>query len=518
MRRADLLELDVDSRPARLGAYLQAQFARVLRVAVDEIALDQPANSFALDSLMAVELQHTIETDLAADAPMVSFLGELSISQLAEQLLSQIEATPPRELHAARAGRADVDGHALSAGQRALWFLQQLDPQNAAYNIASAVRVRGALDVAALRRAFERLIERHPALRSVVVAPDGQPRRQINTPGTLAFHVTDATRWNAARLDEYLRAEAFRPFDLEQGPLFKVHLLQRAEDEPILLLVVHHIVADLWSIAILLHELGLFYTAERSGVPAPLTPPAQQYDDYVAYQSELLATQGEELAAYWQQKLSGELPPLELPADRPRPAVRTFRGAVERFTLDAALTHRLKGLARANGTTLYTALLATFQVLLHRYSGQDDVLVGSPTAGRSRAEFAGLVGYFVNPVVLRADLSGNPTFTRFLSATRTTVLEALQHQEYPFARLVERLQAGRDPRRSPVFQALFALQRAQAGADAGLTALALGVDGARVQAGELVSRSDPPGAAYSAVRPVPDHGRVARRSGRFVRI
>ncbi|HEY0604260.1 MAG TPA: amino acid adenylation domain-containing protein, partial [Herpetosiphonaceae bacterium] len=487
LSRADLMACPAAERPALVERYLKEQIARVLRIAPSEIAPAQSINALGLDSLMAIELQHSAEADLQIVLPMVSFLRDLHIAELAAELLDQLSQ---QEAGPQRTDTAGAD-QPLSPGQRALWFLHQLAPESAAYNIANAVRIRSAVDAAALERAFQKLIDRHAALRSVIVAPDGEPIQRVLDQAAVSFQALDASGWSESALEAYLTAETQRPFDLTTGPLLRVYLLGRSAEEQILVLVLHHIIADLWSLAVLLQELGTLYSAERDQTDAALAPLALQYADYVRWQAEDLAGErGQRLWDYWQQQLAGDLPVLQLPTDRPRPPVQTYRGEARSFTLNADLTQQIKQLAQDRGTTLYTLLLTAFQVLLHRYSGQHDILVGSPTAGRTRSQLANVVGYFVNPVVLRADLAGNPAFTALLEQSRQTVLAAFEHQEYPFAWLVERLQAERDPSRSPLFQAMFILQKVQQ-QSADVTALALGDPGAQVQLGELVLESLP---------------------------
>jgi hypothetical protein len=237
--------------------------------------------------------------------------------------------------------------------------------------------------------------------------------------------------------------------------VLRVNLFTCSAQEHVLLLVVHHIAIDFWSLAVLLTELGVLYPAEKAGVKALLPALDSQYTDYVRWQAEMLAgPEGERLWAYWQKQLAGQLPLLELPTDRPRPPVPTYRGASYDFHLNYELSSRLKALAKAQGATLYMVLLSAFQVILHHHTGQEDLLVGSPVLGRSRAEFEGIVGLFTNPVILRANCSGNPTFEGFLGQVRQTVLAALEHQDYPTLLLVERLHPARDLRRPPLCQVM----------------------------------------------------------------
>ena len=264
----------------------------------------------------------------------------------------------------------------------------------------------------------------------------------------------------------------------------RVNLFSRSPQEHILLLVIHHIVVDFWSLAVTLNELGTLYLAERAGRPASLRPLDLQYTDFVRWQAGMLAgPAGERLWDYWKQKLAGPLPVLNLPTDRPRPPIQMFRGAQHDFTLDPDLARRLKRFAKAEGVTLYMVLLATFEVMLYQHSGQEDILVASPMAGRSRAEFEGIVGFFANPVVLRADLSGNPTFRAFLGQVRQTVLAALDHQDYPILRLAQRLRPPRDLSRPPLCQAMFVLDKPHRVAELAVPGFAGGETGLRMSLG-----------------------------------
>jgi amino acid adenylation domain-containing protein len=347
----------------------------------------------------------------------------------------------------------------LSHGQRALWFMQRLAPDSVAYNFAHAARILTELDVSAFQRAIQRLVRRHPALRATFPSRDGEPAQRIHDHAEFHFRAEEVTWWSEARLNERLAEEVYRPFDLARGPLLRVFLFTRSAREHVVLLVTHHIVADLWSMAVVMSELGALYSAEKSGIPVALNPLPAKYTDYVRRQAELLAgPEGERLWAYWRKRLAGAPLVLNLPTDRPRPPVPTDRGTAKTMRLGRVASQGLKALARAHGATLFMTLLAAFQALLHRYTGQEDILVASPIIGRGR-EAANLIGYFVNPVVLRADFSEDPTFSSFLDQVRRTALEAFEHSAYPFSLLIERLQPERDPSRPPLVQASFAWQQ-----------------------------------------------------------
>jgi condensation domain-containing protein len=372
--------------------------------------------------------------------------------------------------------------HALSYGQRALWFVQRLAPGATAYNVNLAARA-GELDAAAFRAAWQALADRHPALRTTYPTVAGQPVARVHPRLEIDFAAVDAGGWPDTEIEARLAAEAHRPHDLERGPAVRLSLLRRSEAEHALLFGMHHIGVDFTSLALLIDELGALYAARRQGREAALPPLSAAYEDFVRWQADLLAGMGgEELLAYWRGRLAGAPPALALPADRPRPRVQGFRGGLhqERFAPD--LTAALKALAAAQGVSLSTLLLAAFQALLHRYTAQQDVLVGSPVPGRGPLGFADVVGYFVNTVVLRADFAGAPTFRALLARTRQRVAEALAHQDYPFPLLVERLRPQRDPAVPPFFQVFFVLYE---GSEQRIVRLLTGEGGAALDVGGL---------------------------------
>jgi amino acid adenylation domain-containing protein len=377
----------------------------------------------------------------------------------------------------------------LSYGQRGLWFLSQLDQERAAYNVFFPARIRSRVDVPAFRRALQTLMARHPSLRTTFEQHDGEPRQRVHssvasTADWLQIH--DAAAWSEETLRTRVEEEAYRPFDLERGPLVRLHLFSRAPEDHIFLLTAHHLIGDFWSLVLLMEEMQALYPAECAGVPRTLPAPTAHYRDFVRWQAEMLAgAEGERLFAYWEKQLAGVSPVLELPTDQPRPPRFRRRGAAAACCIEPELAGRLKALAAAEGVTLYTVLLTAFQVLLNRHSGQDDFLIGSPFAGRSRSEFEHVVGCFINMLPLRAKLMGAPTFRELLHQTSATVLEALQHQDYPFALLVERLNLPRDPSRTPLVQVSFTLEKAHRPVGLGCWGLFLPQAEVRLNAGGL---------------------------------
>ncbi|RKH00097.1 non-ribosomal peptide synthetase [Corallococcus sp. CA053C] len=423
-------------------------------------------NFFSLGghSLLATQVMARVRKALGVELPLRALFEAPTVMTLArqvEQAQRGGEASTPME----RRGRDGV--LPLSFAQQRLWFLEQLQPGNSDYNVPGALRLQGVLDVGALERSFQELVRRHEVLRTVLPSVEGEPRQSILAESTLRMLHVDLSGLNAAErqteVERLAREEARAPFNLEQGPLLRVTLLKLGAQEHVLLLTMHHIVSDGWSLGVLVKEVTALYGAYAAGKESPLSELPLQYADYSAWQRERLS--GEVLDAqlgYWKTKLQGLPPALELPTDRPRPALRTSKGAQYGVKLDGALTRELKALSRKQGATLYMTLLAAFQTLLHRYTGQVDVAVGSPIANRTRVETEGLIGFFVNTLVMRGDLSGAPGFTELLGRVKGTTLEAYAHQEVPFEKLVEVLAPARDLARTALFQVMLVLQNAPA--------------------------------------------------------
>lgn len=457
-----------------LRLYLQEVIARILHLPPSQVDIEQPLTTFGIDSLTSVELTHQIEASLNVQLSMVNFLQGITISQIASQMLPRIKTVATIASVSSKSRRKVASIYPASHGQKALWYLYSLSPESSAYHIACAVQIQTKLNLAALQQATQILVDRHPALRTTFFVQNGRVVQQVHEEITACFSTQDVSDWDESTLKTHLHEEAKRPFDIERDTLLRIRLFTRPGKDDVLLLVAHHIITDLWSLANIINELGKLYKQGSVGIPARLPSPSMQYADYVHWQTQMLSSeQGNRLWAYWQETLSGNLPVLNLPTDRTRPPFQTYHGASITFKLPATLTAKFKALSHNYKTTLYTTLLAAFQILLHRYSGQTDIIVGSPTTGRSQAAWAKLIGYFVNPIVIRGNLTGNPTFLEYLAQVRQTVLDALAHQDYPFPLLVEKLQPERDPSRSPIFQAMFALQTTPALDDKNLAAFTI---------------------------------------------
>jgi amino acid adenylation domain-containing protein len=357
----------------------------------------------------------------------------------------------------------------LSFAQQRLWFLDQLEPGSSWYNMPIPLRLEGRLDVAALTSALAELEHRHEAWRTTFApAEDGSEETAVQIVGPptgLPLRRVDLRALPEERREaELMRLaylEARRPFDLARGPLARAVLFSRAEDDHALLLSLHHVVCDGWSLGVLVREMGALYDAFRNGRPSPLPPLPLQYADFAAWQRQVLSGPAlDKLLAYWKQQLVGLPPLLELPADRPRPAVQTFRGATLPVALPAGTTAAVQALSRRCGATPFMTLLAAFLAFLHRYTRQADLAVGSPIANRSRAEIEGLIGFFVNTLVLRTDAGGDPTFAELLARVRAVASGAYAHQDLPFETLVDAVAPERQLSHNPLFQVMFLLQNA----------------------------------------------------------
>ncbi|MEH2350380.1 MAG: amino acid adenylation domain-containing protein, partial [Nostoc sp.] len=393
---------------------------------------------------------------LSIDGEKLRYRGAKDV--LTPTLLHQIRQYKTEILQLLRSSKS----YPLSYGQQGLWFLYQLAPESPAYHLAFTVRIRSGLNVPALQRACQKLILRHPTLRTTFGQGKAEPWQKVHEYQEVCFEEINAATWNWDELTKRAIAAYRLPFDLEQGSVLRVNLFTRSPQDYVFLLTIHHIAVDGFSFGILLDELRLLYQAENLGQEISLPPVNWQYQDFVQWQHQMLATPvGEELWRYWEQQLAGELPVLKLPSQRSRSPIPNNQGASYTFNLTVELTSKLREMAKAQGATLYMTLLAAFVVLLHRYTGEEDILVGSPVNNRSRSEFDSIVGFFVNMLALRVNIAGNPSFSAFLSQVRSTVLAALAHQDYPSPLLVERLQHKRDYSQLGLFQVSFNLLQLQ---------------------------------------------------------
>src|SRR6185437_2457555 len=352
-----------------------------------------------------------------------------------------------------------------SWAQQRLWFLDQFEGANAAYCIPLFMRLRGRLDEGALRRALDSIVERHEVLRTVFVKGEDRPFQQVLPGGSFSLSWVDLSSCAASGRESRLRSqeeeESSGEFDLATGPLIRGRLVRLAGDDHALLISMHHIVFDGWSLGVFLKELGELYAAYREGRGSQLAPLAIQYADYAQWQRNWL--EGEVLRkqlAYWQEQLEGAPPYLDLPTDRPRPSYQSYRGGSIEFTLDEGLTQAAKGFAAENNLTLYMVLYAAFGMVLSRLSGQEEVVLGTPIANRQKPELEAMIGFFANTLALRIAVNPQLTIREFMQRIREVTLEAFAHQDAPFEQVVERIQPARSLNRNPIFQVMFVMQNA----------------------------------------------------------
>ncbi|MEM8963523.1 MAG: amino acid adenylation domain-containing protein, partial [Acidobacteriota bacterium] len=449
---------------ARFVAPRTATEISVAAVMADVLGVDQVGvhdDFFALGghSLLATRLVARLRGELDLELPLRQVFTTPDVAGLAaavDQASGRVALPPIRPVER----RPEADGSVflpLSFAQERLWFLAQLEPDSPAYNIPAPVRLRGALDIDALTAALNIVVSRHEALRTVFRELDGTPRQVVLPELAITIPVTDITVEDEIDSDDQLRTalvtEASTPFDLEHGPLLRARVYRFAADDHVLMLNVHHIVYDGWSVGLLVREI----VASLADRPAMLPPLAVQYGDVAAWQHEHLAPLVDEQVQWWREQLAG-VPVLELPTDRPRPAMQTWAGDSLPVMLSNEATTKLESLVREEGGTLFMALLGAVSVVLARWSGQVDFAVGAPIANRTRIEMEPLIGFFVNTLVLRADLDGEPTFRELLGRWKHTTLEAYAHQDVPFERLVAELAPARDMAHAPLFQVMLTLQ------------------------------------------------------------
>jgi amino acid adenylation domain-containing protein/non-ribosomal peptide synthase protein (TIGR01720 family) len=411
-------------------------------------------------SLLATQVISRVQKTFSIELPLRALFEAPTVAALATQVEAVLRLDQGIEVPALRVVERAGD-LPLSFAQQRLWFIDQLESGSATYNIAAAVRLSGVLDAAALERSLSEVVRRHEALRTTFPTVDGLPVQRIAEPHALQLPLVDLSELSEAEreVERLASEEAQQPFDLSVGPLLRAQLLRVSAEEHVVLMTMHHIVSDGWSMGLLVREVAALYEAYRSGQESPLTELPIQYADYAVWQREWLSGEVlEKELSYWREQLAGAPPVLELPTDHVRPPVQTFRGAQRSFVIDASVAEGVKALSRREGATLFMTLLAAFKTLLYRYSGQTSVVVGTPIAGRTQVEVEDLIGFFVNTLVLRTEVSGGLSFIELVRRVKEVALGAYAHQEVPFEKLVEELEPERSLSHTPLFQVMFVMQ------------------------------------------------------------
>ncbi|MDM9379445.1 amino acid adenylation domain-containing protein [Chlorogloeopsis sp. ULAP01] len=462
LRRSELLALPPREFQALLENYLTELLAGVLSMAADDINIQEPLSTLGLDSLKVFELKNQLEFDLEIEVSVADFFEGMSGRSLVTEILAQMTTDALPSLFFIQQDK-NTSHYPLSFAQQGLWFINQLTPDTPTYNIPIVINFKGCINLIALQDSLNEIIRRHEVLRTSFTVKDGQPVQVVNEAVIVTLSVEDLRSLSEnERIQEAQRLVtefAQQPFDLSAQSLLRSKILQLNDKNYQLLVTLHHIIADGWSTSILIKELTALYEAFSTAKLSPLPKLPIQYRDFVNWQRKWLdGERTQSLLSYWKQKLQDELPVLNLPTDRPRSPVQTFNGTQAKLVLSQTLTKALKKLSHQEGVTLFMTLLAAFKTLLYRYTGQTDILVGSPIANRNRAETKSLIGFFVNVLVLRTDLSGDLNFQELLARVKSTALEAYIHQDLPFEKLVKELQPSRDLSYNPLFQVMFVLQ------------------------------------------------------------
>ena len=451
-------------RPALVEAILKVLLAELLSADKDQLQADRSLTSLGIDSLMATELRNTLMDTFGQTVPLVMLLGGLTISDLTikmnELLADNVTRLPVTEEENGNLAddRVVLDEFPLSFGQKAIWFIKQMNPENPAYNIGAAMHIPSRVDVKALSEAIAEVVRRHAGLRTNFFFRDGEPMQRIYDRCEERLKILPAEGQSWAEIKARIIADNQKPFDLEHDALYRVRLYRQAEDSWFFAVSIFHIISDAWSNYLFINEMQTLYDRYASGKNHKLPKIERTYRDFVEWEQHMVnSTRGSLMYKYWVNHLPKEIPFLDLPTDKPRTAIQTNNGSSHAFMIEVELVERLKELSRATDATVFVLLLSVYYTLLHKYNGQEDIIVGSPVAGRSQPEFASIYGYFVNPLPIWASFAGDPSFKEFVAQIRDRVLMGLDNGDFPFALLVDRLDLPRDPSRSAVFQALFVL-------------------------------------------------------------
>lgn len=498
---ARILESPSDKRAGMVEDLIAAQVAAVLGTDSSRIDKDTPLTNLGLDSLMAIELVNRIEEKLGMSMPMGSVLNGPNIRDLSVPVLEKLLESGggassaeggegAHELVEFEATGEYPEVFPLTEGQKALWFLNRLAPESSAYNLIFSGKFRPLLDIDAMKKAFALIFQRHPLFDVTFTTQNGEPVQVMGGKHTLDFREHDCTRLDDGQLKALISEHADRPFNLERGPVIRLELFRTADEAHVALLGMHHIVSDAWSVSNLMQDLIEYYFAIKAGRTPQVEPLPASYADFVNWEkAHLESGSGEAMFDYWKDHLAGAPPVIDLPTDRPRPAVQSFNGANHGFQLDEELTEAVVGLSKDHNVTLFTSLLSAYEILLHRYCQQDDLVVGVPLSGRTQQELRGLTGYFVNPVALRSRVDDDPSVSDYLARQSEGVNGALENQQYPFSKVVERLAVPRDPGRSPLFQVSFSMEKVPGMDEQGIAVFLIGQGGHTFHVGDLSMES-----------------------------
>jgi hybrid polyketide synthase/nonribosomal peptide synthetase FtdB len=456
--------------------------SQVLRCKPSQVESHQSLSQLGVDSILATELRNKISNSFGQMVPIVKLLSGVTIVELAGELTEKLNETTPdvasMSESAAAANRPNIqaknteflvadgnpkngrviDEFPLSFGQKAIWFIHQMNPESPAYNIGGAMHIPARLDIAALERALNEIVRRHASLRMNFFLKDGEPYQRIYECREVELKIQDVSGLAWEEICALIVRDNNKPFDLEKEALFRLRLYRQSEESYYFAVSIFHIISDAWSNYRFIDEMQRLYAEYTMGIPADLPEIQQNYSSFVEWENRLVnSARGSAMYNYWANNLPAEIHPLDLKTDKPRPSVQTNNGASITFAVNKQLTSEMKELSKATGCTMFVLFLSLYHILLHKYTQQEDIIIGSPVAGRTKPEFANIYGYFVNPLPFRANFKNDPVFIDFVQQVRQTVLMGLDNQDYPFSLLVDRLGVEHDASRSSVFQVLFVL-------------------------------------------------------------
>jgi len=470
------LQCETNKRAELIEVEFKTLVSNILRTSADNFAVSDTLVSLGIDSIMSAELNIRLLGHFGERLSVVKLLGSLNIAQLAAELNEKIavlaEAKANDQPHAETAkadkhcacsnsacGNLEIeDEYPLSFGQKAIWFTHQLNPQSAAYNIGGVMHIPASLNLEVLEKAINGVIQRHQGLRANFHVVDGEPVQRIyaNRPYKLMLVNVEGKDWEDIR--QQVINDNKQPFDLEADSLLRIRLYRQAENSYYFAITIYHIVSDAWSNYMFLNEMQALYARYLNEDDVSIKPPETSYRDFVEWESRMInSIRGSGLYKFWRNRLPANIPQLALPTDKKRPMVMTNNGASYNFVINAELTKQLQTLAKSEGATMFMTLLNLYFILMHKYSQQNDIIIGSPVAGRTQANFADIYGYFVNPLPLWVNFDRQPNFVELLKQVRETTLMGLENQEFPFSLLVDRLEMKHDPSRSAIFQVMFVL-------------------------------------------------------------
>ena len=477
----NIKSLSHDEQKRIISDILKKEIGKVLKLNVNRIDSGKSITHLGLDSIMAIELKNNLSKKYKFSVPVAELVQGPSVNQLTEIIIKHL-ADDENGVVKLQHQKVAEDKFELSYGQNAMWFQHQMAPESI-FNPTYAVRIKSKIDIDKFKNVIAKIVERHEALRTTYHFANGQPvqkiHKKIDTPFTF-YQVENLTE---LELKEKINTIANEIFDLENGPVFKTNLFKIKENDFIFLISAHHIAVDFWSQAIIINEISQLYQAESS-IDLPTSD--FSYLDFVVWQKKFVkSSKGEKQLHYWTNKLEGEIPNLDLPTKKIRKPVQTFNGASYTTEIEIENSNKLKDISERNNATLYMSLFSIFQILLNKYTHQDDIIVGTPTTGRSLSELKNIVGYFVNPLPVRTQLHKSDTFETILQKVKENIVGTLDNQDYPFNLIVEKIQPERDASRSPIFQVMFVYQKAHVLAEEGLSGFAVGKENSTMQLGNL---------------------------------